>query len=69
MTKILGYIEDRLDQGSEQGGTPCPEAWTLCWVGRWLTYLAGEQAGSNTGPARPVRSGGGSAGLPWTPSH
>lgn len=34
-----------------------------------LTYLVGEQAGSSTDPARPARSGGGYAGLLWTPSH
>lgn len=63
MAKNLGYFEGRLNLGSEQSKTLFPEAWTFHWAGRWLTYLAGEWARSSTGPARPTRSGGGSASL------
>lgn len=69
MAKTLGYFEGRLNLGSEQSGTLYPEALTFHWADRWLTYLAGERAESSTGPAMPTRSGGGSASLPWTPSH
>lgn len=69
MAKTLGYFEGRLNLGSERSGTLCPEAWRYHWAGRWLTYLAGEQAGSSIGPARPTKSDGGSASSLWTPPH
>lgn len=66
MARTQGYSEDRLDLRSEPNG----HSWIFWWWAEGcLTYLAGGQAGSSTGPAKPVRSGGGSVSLLWTPSR